>query len=99
MSDNDQILLHEYIVQIQFLNTEIKNIESKIICETSKNGSVKILMSMTEIDYFSVLFCNDEIFSQKLEIRHVSVTPEKQCHGLDCVHQYTNQEILFTWGE
>jgi hypothetical protein len=32
---------------IEFLNTEIKNIGSKIICEASKNESVKIRMSMT----------------------------------------------------
>ena len=47
LSDNDQILLHEYLMQIEFLNTEIKNIESKITCEAPKNESVKILMSMT----------------------------------------------------
>jgi hypothetical protein len=29
LSDNDQILLHEYVMQIEFLNTEIKNIELK----------------------------------------------------------------------
>jgi transposase len=28
LSDNDQILLHEYVMQIEFLNTEIKNTES-----------------------------------------------------------------------
>ena len=49
LSDNDQILLHEHVMQIEFLNTEIKNIESKITCEASKNESVKILMSMTGI--------------------------------------------------
>jgi hypothetical protein len=42
-------------MQIEFLNTEIKNIESKITCEASKNESVKILMSMTGIDYFSAM--------------------------------------------
>ena len=61
LSDNDQILRHEYIVQIEFLNTEIKNIESKIICEASKNESVKILMSMTGIDYFSAMMISSEI--------------------------------------
>ena len=55
LSDNDEILLHEYVTQIEFLNTEIQNIESKIICEASKNESVKILMSMTGIDYFSAM--------------------------------------------
>ena len=31
--------LHEYVMQIEFLNTEIKNIKSKITCEASKNES------------------------------------------------------------
>jgi transposase len=61
LSDNDQILLHEYVMQIEFLNTEIKNIESKIISEASKNESVKILMSMTGIDYFSAMMISSEI--------------------------------------
>jgi transposase len=61
LSDNDQILLHEYVMQIEFLDTEIKNIESKIICEASKKESVKILMSMTGIDYFSAMMVASEI--------------------------------------
>ena len=48
-------------MQIEFLNTEIKNIESKITCEASKNESVKILMSMTGIDYFSAMMIASEI--------------------------------------
>jgi transposase len=58
---NDQILLQEYISQIDFLTTEIKNIESKIRIEASKNESVKILMSMTGIDYFSAMMISSEI--------------------------------------
>ena len=61
LSDNDEILIHEYVTQIEFLNTEIQNIESKIICEASKNESVKILMSMTGIDYFSAMMIASEI--------------------------------------
>ena len=57
----DQILLQEYISQINFLTTEIKNIESKIRIEASKNESVKILMSMTGIDYFSAMMIASEI--------------------------------------
>ena len=34
---------------------------SKIICEASKNESVKILMSMTGIDYFSAMLIASEI--------------------------------------
>jgi transposase len=48
-------------MQIEFLNTEIKNIESRITCEASKNESVKILMSMTGIDYFSAMMIVSEI--------------------------------------
>ena len=47
VSGNDQILLQEYISKIDFLTTEVKNVESKIKIEASKNESVKILMSMT----------------------------------------------------
>jgi len=61
LSGNDQILLYEYIMQIEFLNTEIKNSESKMIYQASKNESVKILMSMTGIDYFSAMLIASEI--------------------------------------
>jgi transposase len=43
------------------LTTEIKNIESKIRVEASDNESVKILMSMTGIDYFSAMLITSEI--------------------------------------
>ena len=61
LSDNDQILLHEYVMQIELLNTEIKDTESKISYQTSKNESVKILMSMTGIEYFSAMLISSEI--------------------------------------
>ena len=51
----------DYISQIDFLTTEIKNIESKIRIEASKNESVEILMSMTGIDYFSAMMISSEI--------------------------------------
>jgi hypothetical protein len=35
-SSNDQILLYEYILQIDFLTTEIKNIKSRIRVEASR---------------------------------------------------------------
>jgi hypothetical protein len=89
LSDNDKILLHEYVMQIEFLNTEIKNIESKITCEASKNESVKILMSMTGIDYFSAMMIASEIGG---------ITRQKNWYlGLDYVHPFINQETLFTW--
>lgn len=61
LSGNDQMLLHEYIMQIEFLNAEIKNVESKISYQASNNESVKILMSMTGIDYFSAILITSEI--------------------------------------
>ena len=61
VTGNDQILLQEYISQIDFLTTEIKNIESKIRIEASNNESVDILMSITGIDYFSAIMISYEI--------------------------------------
>ena len=61
VTGNDQILLHEYIQQIEFLTREIKNIESKIRIDASNNESVKILMSMTGINYFSAMMISSEI--------------------------------------
>jgi transposase len=61
LTGNDQILLHEYIEQIEFLTGKIKNIEPKIRIEASTNESVKILMSMTGIDYFSAMTISSEI--------------------------------------
>src|SRR5215469_9980161 len=54
--DNDQTLLHEYVMQIEFLNTEIKNIKSKITCQVSKNESVKLL----QYDRNRLFLCNED---------------------------------------
>jgi transposase len=70
LSHSDQILLHEYVMQIEL--TEIKDTESKKSYQASKNESVKILMSMTGIDYFSAMLIASEIG----EITRFS-TPEK----------------------
>ena len=59
LSDNDQILLHEYVMQIEL--TEIKDTESKRSYQASKNESVKILISMTGIDYLSAMLIASEI--------------------------------------
>ena len=92
MSDNDQILPHEYVMQIEFLNTEIKDTESKISYQASKNESVKILISIIGIYYFSAMLIASEI-GDKTRFS----TPEKLVSGLDHVRQCTNQEILFKW--
>ena len=60
VTGNDQILLHEYIEQIEFLTREIKNMESKIRIDASNNESIKPLMSMTGIDYFSTMMLSSE---------------------------------------
>ena len=58
LSGNDQILRY---IQIEFLNAEIKDTESRISDQGSKNESVKILMSMAGIDYFSAMLVASEI--------------------------------------
>jgi transposase len=70
LSDNDQILLHEYVMKIEL--TEIKDTESKRSYQASKNESVKTLISMTGIDYLSAMLIASEIG----EITRFS-TPEK----------------------
>ncbi|MBV9179037.1 MAG: transposase [Nitrososphaeraceae archaeon] len=48
-------------MQIEFLNTEIKNTELKISYQASKNESVKILMSITGVDYLYAMMIASEI--------------------------------------
>ncbi|MDX1372767.1 MAG: transposase, partial [Nitrososphaeraceae archaeon] len=49
LKGNDQIQLANHIKNIEFLNSEIKQIEEQISTEASKNENVKILMSMTSL--------------------------------------------------
>jgi len=58
---NDQVQLANHIKNIEFLNSEIKQIEKKISIEASENEDVKILMSMTGIDCFSAMLICSEI--------------------------------------
>jgi len=88
--DNDQILL-QYVMQIEFLNTEIKNIKSKITCQASKNESVKLLISMTGIDYFSAMMIASEIG----DITRLN-TPEKLV-SWSYVHPFINRGTLLTY--
>jgi transposase len=48
-------------MQIELLDAEIKDTESKISYRAAKNESVKILMSMTGIDFFSAMLIASEI--------------------------------------
>jgi transposase len=52
--NNDQFQLNNHIDNIEFLNEEIIQIDKKVVAsQASKKEDVKILMSMTGIDYFS----------------------------------------------
>jgi transposase len=51
--NNDQVQLNNYISNIEFLNNEIIQIDKKVSSQAVKNEDVKILMSLTGIDYFS----------------------------------------------
>ena len=61
LKGNDQIQLANHIKNIEFLNSEITQIEKQISTEASKNENVKILMSMAGIDYFSAMLISSEI--------------------------------------
>jgi transposase len=61
LKGNDQVQLANYIHNIEFLNSEIIQIEKQISNEASTNEDVKILMSMTGIDCFSAMLISSEI--------------------------------------
>jgi transposase len=62
LKGNDHIQLVNYIHSIEFLNSEIRQIEKQISIEASNNENIKILMmSMTGIDYFSAMLISSEI--------------------------------------
>lgn len=61
LKGNDQIQLANYTHSIEFLNSEITQIEKQISVEASNNENVKILMSMTGIDCFSAMLISSEI--------------------------------------
>jgi transposase len=60
-NNSDQIQLTNYIKNIEFLNSEITQIEKQISVEASNNENVRILMSMTGIDCFSAMLISSEI--------------------------------------
>jgi transposase len=61
LKGNDQVQLVNYIHNIEFLNSEITQIEKEISTEASQNENVKILMSMSGIDCFSAMLIASEI--------------------------------------
>lgn len=61
LKGNDQIQLANYIKSIEFLNSEITQIEKQISTEASENENIKILISMTGIDCFSAMLICSEI--------------------------------------
>ena len=61
LEGNDQVQLNNYISNIGFLNNEIAQVDKKVSSQAVKNEEVKILMSMTGIDYFSAMLIISEI--------------------------------------
>jgi transposase len=61
LGGNDQVQLNNYINNIEFLNNEIIQIDKKVSSQAVKNESVRILMSITGIDYFSAMLIMSEI--------------------------------------
>lgn len=59
--NNDQVQLTNYISNIEFLNNEIIQIDKKVSSQAVKNDDVKILMSLTGIDYFSAMLIMSEV--------------------------------------
>lgn len=60
-SEKDTISLNQYTRHIEFLNSEIKNLEKEIASEAAREEYVSILMSMTGIDYYSAMLISTEI--------------------------------------
>lgn len=61
LNGNDQVQLNNHINNIEFLNNEIVQIDKKVSVQAVSNENVKILMSMTGIDYFSAMLIMSEI--------------------------------------
>ncbi|MDR4491505.1 MAG: IS110 family transposase [Candidatus Nitrosocosmicus sp.] len=61
LDGNDQFQLNNHINNIEFLNNEIIQIDKKVSSQAVKNKDVKILMSITGIDYFSAMLIMSEI--------------------------------------
>ncbi|MFQ5782182.1 MAG: IS110 family transposase [Nitrosopumilus sp.] len=58
---NDYTMLQQCTRNIEYINNEIHAIEKKIAQEAAKNESVRILMSMTGVDYFAAMLISSEI--------------------------------------
>jgi transposase len=61
LKGNDQVQLTNHIKNIEFLNSEITQIEKQISAEASHNENVRILISMAGIDCFSAMLIVSEI--------------------------------------
>lgn len=61
LDGNDQVQLANYISNIEFLNNEIIQIDKMVSSQAVKNEDVKILMSISGIDYFSAMLIMSEI--------------------------------------
>ena len=93
LKGNDYVQLANYIHNIEFLNSEIIQIEKQISVEASNNENVKILMSMTGIDCFSAMLIASEIG----DISRFIGPQTNLFHGVDCVrtvHQSGNSMYM-----
>ncbi len=61
LDGSDQVQLNNNINNIEFLNDEIVKIDKKVSSQAVQNENVRILMSMTGIDYFSAMLIMSEI--------------------------------------
>lgn len=57
---NDDTMLQQCARHIEYINNEIRHIENKIAQQASKNKDVRILMSMTGVDYFAAMLISSD---------------------------------------
>lgn len=57
----DHAMLQQCTRNIEYINNEIRVIENKIAQQASKNEYVRILMSMTGVNYFAAMLVSSEI--------------------------------------
>jgi transposase len=85
--------INNYINNIEFLNNEINKIDKKISSqEAVKKQDVKILMSMTSIDYFSAMLIMSEI-----EKIYRFGNTNKLSHGRDYVQLCISLVTRYIW--
>jgi len=59
----DRLMLDNYLQHIESLNQQLKRVDEEIHSKASKDGDVKLLLSMTGIDIYTALLIRSEIGS------------------------------------